>query len=81
VLNSYLHRITKIDLPKCLSCKQADEMVHHFLFDCPAWKHERWLMGQALGWDASSMTQVLNSLEGVNVVLKFVGRTECFKKI
>jgi len=33
VLNSYLHRITKINLPKCLSCKQANKLVHHFLLD------------------------------------------------
>jgi len=74
-LNAYLHRITKADSPTCPSCNQDDETVHHFLFDCPTWRHERWQLSQALGWDSKLVTCVLNSLKGVKAVLKYVGRT------
>ena len=80
-LSSYLHRITKVDSPKCPSCKQADESIHHYLFDCPTWRHERWHMGQALRRDAESETCAINDIKGVKAVLKFVGRTDCFKNI
>ena len=74
-LNAYLHRITKIDSPQCTHCDSAGETTHHFLFDCPAWRHERWLMGQALGRDAKSLRHILNSKHGAGELMKFVGRT------
>src|SRR5882724_5058543 len=66
-LIGYLHRITESDSPTCLSCKQDVKSVHHYLFDCPTWKHKRWHLGQVLGQDSKSETCVLNSAKGIKV--------------
>jgi hypothetical protein len=52
---------------------------HHYLFDCPTWKHERWSMGKNLGRNAKSLSFVLSNRKGVEELLKLVGRTERLK--
>ena len=79
-LNKYLHRINKIDSPNCLTFQQGKESVHHYLFDCMTWKHERWFMGQKLGRAAKSADHMLNTCKGVQELLKFIGHTSRFKK-
>ena len=61
-LNAYLHRISKTDQPLCSFCKRGDETVHHYLFDCTTWAHERWLLGQGMG-RASKLLRSLLSTE------------------
>ena len=78
-LNTYLHLITKIDSPQCTHFNSAGETTHHFLFNCPAWLHECWLMGQALGRDTKSLRHILNSKHGAGELMKFVGRTGWLK--
>jgi ribonuclease HI len=41
VLDKYLHRISKSDTPRCPSCHHEEESIHHYIFNCPTWKHER----------------------------------------
>jgi len=64
----------------CPSCKQGDKLVHHYLLDCPTWRHKRWHLGQEMGQDAKSEAHILSTSRGVKVVLKYVGWTERFKK-
>ena len=78
-LNTYLHRINKIDTPLCPSCGLDSESMHHYLFNCPAWRAEHWCMGKALGREAKSLQHVLSSEKGVDELLRFLGRTERFK--
>jgi ribonuclease HI len=78
-LSRYLYRITKVDSPTCPTCRSDDETVHHFLFDCTTWKHERWHMGAKLGRASKSIVKVLNTQKGIGEVLKFVGRTGRFR--
>ena len=80
-LNAYLYRITKWDSPTCTHCKAGDKMTHHYLFDCVAWIHKWWLLGQSLGWASKSLQSLLGSKWGVSKVLKFIGRTKRFKNI
>ena len=74
-LNKYLFRIGKANNPTCAACQQDEESVHHYLFDCPAWKNEHWHMGRKLGNKAKSLKCVLSSKKGVKETLKFIGRT------
>ncbi|VDC03412.1 unnamed protein product [Peniophora sp. CBMAI 1063] len=37
-LNAHLRRVGAARLPTCLACFAADEMVDHFIFDCPAYE-------------------------------------------
>jgi ribonuclease HI len=78
-LNHYLHRITKSNTPRCSSCNYKEETTHHYLFDCPTWRHKRWSMGKKLGKNAKSMEHILSKEKGIKEVLKYVGRTERFK--
>ena len=74
-LNFYLHWITKIVSPLCTYCNTGRESIHHFLFNCQMWRHECWMMGQALGHNAKSLQHILNSKLGAGELMKFVGRT------
>ena len=76
LLNAYLHRINKIDTPLCPSCGLDSESVHHYLFDCLAWRAECWCISKALGCEAKSLWHVLSSEKGVGELLGFLGRTE-----
>lgn len=39
-LNRYLHRIGKSDSASCEQCQDGDEMVQHFILECPAYQWE-----------------------------------------
>ena len=78
-LRKHLSRINKIDTVTCLHCQQDEESIHHYLFDCAAWRHERWHMGQSLGRKAKLADCALNTQKGVQEVVRFVGRTARFK--
>jgi len=80
-LSKHLFRINKASSPACPSCQQDEESVHHFLFDGPTWRHDRWLMGQALGSKAKSADYIFGSQKGVAELLKFVGRMGRLKRI
>ena len=78
-LSKHLFWISKASFPVCPSCWQGDESVHHYLFECITWRHERWHMGKALGTLAKSAKCVLNSKKGIAELLKFVGHTARFR--
>jgi ribonuclease HI len=78
-LNAYLHRISKRDSPICTHCKDGDETVHHFLFDCTTWSYERWPLSRRLGRASRSLATLLGTKKGVDEVLKYIGRTGRFK--
>ena len=80
-LTKYLHHINKASSLECPTCKEDEESVHHYLFDCVTWHHERWFMGQALGRQAKSADCILNIQKGVKQLLAFVGRTVRFKNL
>jgi len=81
LLHKYLHRVNKASSPICPTYKEEEESVHHYLFNCTTWHHERWFMGQELGSQAKSADCVLNTRKGAKALLAFVGRTERFKAI
>ena len=78
-LNTYLHRISKLDLPTCVHCWASDETIHHYLFNCKIWKHERWLMGCSLGRASRLLWSLLNTKWGFKELLKYIGRPKRLK--
>ena len=74
-LNKHLARINRADSPLCPSCQVAEESVHHFLFECPAYRNERHILAQALGRKATSLKFLLNHKKGTKELLKYIGRT------
>ena len=78
-LNAYLHRIKQAASLDCLQCGVESETVHHFLFNCQAWRSERWAMGKVLQCEAKLLQHILSHREGAEELLRFIGRTERFK--
>ncbi|EDR00810.1 uncharacterized protein LACBIDRAFT_313005 [Laccaria bicolor S238N-H82] len=84
-LNFYLHRIKKSPTRCCESCwgiarSEVTETVVHFLFECQVYTAERYDMDRALGRWSRDLQGIMESLERVKELLKYVGRTERFKK-
>jgi len=64
-----------VDSPQCPICNDAEETIHHFLFDCLAWIHKRWNMAKKLGKNAKLLAHILGSREGMEQLSKFIGGT------
>lgn len=43
-LNKHLHRIGKAESPYCPVCKKVEETVQHYLFGCPAYCHDPFIL-------------------------------------
>ena len=71
-LQKYLHQIGKTNSSVCPACKQGEESIHHFLFNCRSWQHKRWHIGKKLGRLAKSTECMLNTPEGVKELMAFV---------
>ena len=78
-LQKHLLQIARVDNPTCQHCSQGEESVHHFLFECAAWQHERWRMSTKLGRVAKEANSVMNTPKGITEFMKYVGRTGRFK--
>ena len=79
LLRKHLFRIDKAEDPTCSYCGQGNESVHHFLFDCATWRHERWHMGNRLCRAAKEADSVVNTSKGVKELMKYIGCTGRFK--
>lgn len=80
-LNAYLHRIGKIDRPNCPACGALTETVKHYLLECPAHGHERWLLRRAASRKRMGMMKfALATEEGVKELVKYVNGTERFSR-
>ena len=80
-LMKHLSRICKADTVTCLHCQQDKESVHHYLFECAAWRHECWHMGRSLGRKAKSVDCALNTQKGVKEVVRFMGHMARFRSV
>ena len=74
-LRKHLSQIGKVEDPPVHPVEQDEESVHHFLFDCVTWRHERWCMGNRLGRAAKDTNGVMNTLKGIEELMKYVGCT------
>jgi len=82
-LMKYLHRINRADTPNCPNCVHppAEETVHHYLFECPAYINERWAMTLKLGRNAKSMEYIMNNKDALHELLKYMGKTKRLKEL
>jgi len=71
-LHNHLHRIGRVDWPLCPFCKSTEEMVHHFLFDCPAHSHTRFALSRALGLNFKSIYYVLGDTKALEPLLRYL---------
>ena len=55
-LNSYLHRIKRVDKVNCPACGADEESITHFLLTCQIYAHERWALAQQVRKSKKRMT-------------------------
>src|SRR6266481_4376798 len=79
LLQKYLHRISKAELPTCPLCELNEETVHHYLFDCPAHSHARFSLAWTLGRKSKSLSYVLSHKKATKPLLKFIQETGRFR--
>jgi hypothetical protein len=78
-LNYHLHRIGKSMTPHCPICPDVNETVHHYLFDCPQYAHERHLFANSIRRQATSTAFILTSEKATQPLMQFINKTERFK--
>lgn len=83
-LNSYLARFGAADSSRCATCWMAtqtiiEETTRHFLYECPTYNWERAEMDQAVGRDSRNMKALLSNERNVNILLKYIRRTQCLQ--
>lgn len=79
-LNHHMKRIKKTQNDSCPNCAGIAETIHHYLFDCPEYDHERHELGRRLGRDAKSLKFLLNAPKGIPEILRYVGKTGRLRK-
>jgi hypothetical protein len=62
-----------------LHCPNTEEMVHHFLLECPQYRLERNLLITTLGRDASSIPFLLTEEDAMLPLARFIDATERLK--
>ncbi len=60
-LNEYLERFKRVDSARCPACGHPKENAQHFLFDCPAYAHERWALLKHCKTKDPKMKDILNN--------------------
>ncbi|OAX34550.1 hypothetical protein K503DRAFT_698509, partial [Rhizopogon vinicolor AM-OR11-026] len=55
------------------------ETIHHFLFDCPQYRHERHFLRTALKRNATSISYILNSAKAIPHIIRYINSTNRFK--
>ena len=78
-LQRFLHRIDRVDSPHCPACQGEDEMVNHYLFDCPVHAHAWHGLSRKLGWLSKSLCHLLGNWRVFKTMLKYVGETGRFR--
>ena len=75
-LNTYLHRIKKVDSPICQSCLQFRETVMHYVMWCETHTIARRTMFNAAGRDARNLGKLLSTTELLPHLFQFIKLTE-----
>ena len=78
LLQEYLHRIGKVNLPLCPGCHKADEMVHHYLTMCKSYNTQRRQMEGHLWRAAKSIITLLTNPKAFPHLFKYIHDMRCF---
>ena len=78
-LNKHLHRIQKLETPKCAHCQGRDETVLHYLLECPEYSEPRKRLKRALHRKARNIAALLADTKCTKETLIFMHVTCRFK--
>ena len=76
-LNKHLHRFKRSDTPNCLQCGDSTpETVHHFLFTCPRYDRERFIMERDVGRKVYHTAYLLSNENAKAHLLRYINETK-----
>ena len=67
-VNKHLYQIKMAQSPLCPACTEAEESVHHYLFECRAYEHARVGLRRRLGWRSKSLKELLGSHKSMTAI-------------
>ena len=76
-LNGYLHKIGRVDSPRCPACGAAVETIQHFLFTCHSYVYMRWPLVQKCK-GTLSLKKILSDTKLTECLLQYIEETERF---
>ena len=79
-LNAYLERFKRAERASCPACGHPKEDTQHFLFDCPAYRHERWALLQHCKTQEPKMKDILNNGDMAVPLANFIQATGRFEQ-
>ena len=80
LLNTYLEHFKRVDRASCPACGHPKEDTQHYLFDCPAYGHKRWVLLQHCKTQEPKMKDILNSADMAVSLTNFIQATGRFKQ-
>ncbi|TFK31566.1 hypothetical protein BDQ12DRAFT_618686, partial [Crucibulum laeve] len=80
-LSGYLNHIGKTPLDRCPTCwkhlcEHIQEMVQHYMLDCPVYARERSILDCKLGHNARNFKYLVSSKKGIKVLSIYVAHTK-----
>ena len=79
-LNGFLHRIGKVDSPRCPACGEARETAEHFILRCPNYAYERWALHKHTRSNAPSLEDILSDPKLTIPLINYIEATSRFEK-
>jgi hypothetical protein len=86
-LNSYLHKIKKVDSDRCLACfddrddegRPYPETINHFIFDCTAHTAARDELIHKIGRNRFRLADILSNTDRIKALTTYINRTGRFR--
>ena len=79
-LNKHLHRFKRSDTPNCLQCGEATpETVHHYLFICPCYDRERFILERNVGRKVFCLSHLLSHESAKKHLLRYINEMKHLK--
>jgi len=82
-INKHLHRIRNNDTPNCphTTCTGITEDIHHLIFTCPRYTHERYQLTRKIGKMEFSLRKLFADKDTIPHTLNYLNKIGRFKHI
>ena len=80
-LNKHMYKIGKADTLTCQQCQEKDKSVHHYLFQCPAYKGLQDHLMQTLWWSGKSTRTLLTKWKTLLALFRYTNETRRFRNM
>ena len=74
-LNAYLHRFKRTESASCSACGHSNETPQHFILNCLAYAHERWLLISGKSQKNREYTAIIGKTKNVIELIVYIQAT------